>query len=207
MNTTFNSWPSMVVNQPLDVVANFILTNRKAIEFIPDKWIFETMGSPNDKLKVLDFGCGIGRNTFGMAEYSPNWEIIGYDHPTVLSRTEEFYFIKYKKYTTPENAQFVDDWESLKQTRFDWILCTLVLQHIHEKDLITYVSDFKNMTTNIVINSRRFNDDDNKNTWEILERNGLFPYKCIGWNNGVHGPMTYTTYGESEEHLTCFYKL
>jgi uridine kinase len=79
-----------------------------------------------------------------------------------------------------------------------------VLQHIYEKDLSQYLSDIKNMTPKFIVHGRRFNDEiingQHKNTWEILEKNNLFPDDTTGYsvsgNKSDHHGFVYSIKGQ-----------
>jgi len=201
MNYKFNIWEN-IKTKSLDDVANLILTNRKASEFFIDEWLYKLCGNKENSLSVLDFGCGIGRNSFGMAYYSDQWTITGYDNISMLEKATEYQIIKYNTPLLPINLTFNSMWNVLVNNKFDVIFCCLVLQHIYEEDLNQYLSDFKKMTKRLVVSGRRFNDDVmngvNKNTWKILENNGFYPIQCN--RNGL-----YSSCGDPNEHFSCVY--
>jgi len=203
MNQTFNGW-SNIGTSKLDTVMDYILTGRKAAEAKPDMWIVSQLGSPNDTRTILDFGCGVGRNTFGMASHSPTWTVTGYDNADMLSHCEEYYKLHYSP-PIPPNVHFSSDWEVVKTQKFDNIVCCLVLQHIYEDALSQYIADFKNMTKNLMVAGRRINDDPNKgrSTWTILQENGLTPSVFL------HGAtrIPFQPEGEPEEHNVAIYTL
>ncbi len=62
-----------------------------------------------------------------------------------------------------------------------------------------YIDSIKKMTDLLIVSGRRLNDDDNKNTWEILENNGLYPINAEEINYQVNG--------DPHEHITCIYNL
>jgi SAM-dependent methyltransferase len=201
MNNCFGNWENIAEKNNLDVVADFILTGKKLSEFQPDSWVVPFIGNKDDKLKILDFGCGIGRNTFGMIEITPNWEWIGYDNYQMIKKTQEFKSFKYSNKSV-DNVKFYSDWNVVKYMKFDCIYCALVLQHIYSRFLKSYLRDFKKMTKKIVVVSRRFNDEPpHPSTWRIIESEGLIPSKF--YNKGVLS--LYTPDGESEEHNIAEY--
>ena len=162
-----------VKHDDIDVVMDKILTGRTVFEVTPDFWVFPVFGRKDKPRHILDFGCGIGRNTFALAEYSKNWIVAGYDNLSMISRTEEYRKLKYDK--DIPNAIFSSDWNAIKKMDFGAVFACIVFQHIHEEPLIQYLNDIKNMTKILVVHGRQFNDDNNKNTWKILESQGLFP--------------------------------
>lgn len=200
MKDTFHGW-STVGKMDIDVVADLIVTGRKASEAKPDEWLIDLIGDPAEALTVLDFGCGFGRNAFGMAKHSDKWTVIGYDNPAMLSRVPEFATINYDG-KIPKNLWFLSDWDQVALHRVDRIVCSLVLQHIYEDALVKYAHDFKLMTPTLIVTGRRFNDDKEKrSTWTILEEQGLTPDEFYAERERI----PYTPYGDPSEHNTAIY--
>lgn len=202
MKDTFNSWAN-VGDYNLDIVSDLIVTGKPAKKAFPDKWLMKYIGDPIYSLKIMDFGCGMGRNTFHIGITNPHWSVIGYDNEGMLSKVPEYYSIHYTQ-SPPKNVKFESDWESLKNNKFDVIFCCLVLQHIYEDALIKYLSDFKKMTSKLIVTGRRFNDGPgNGSTWKILEDNGFVPTVFLNGDRTI----TYMPEGEAEDHNTAIYIL
>ncbi len=79
MKDTFNGWSEVGTHQ-IDLVMDYILTGRKASEAKFDSEMLPFIGTLDQPLKILDFGCGVGRNTFGLANASSPWNVTGYDN-------------------------------------------------------------------------------------------------------------------------------
>jgi 2-polyprenyl-3-methyl-5-hydroxy-6-metoxy-1,4-benzoquinol methylase len=202
MKDTFNGWVS-VDSMDIDDTMNLILTGQKANEVKPDIWLYDNIGKQSDTLTILDFGCGVGRNTFGMGMHSPTWQVTGYDNDSMLSKRAEFYDIHYT--TSNSNFKFISDWDFCKTQKFDVIFCCIVLQHIHENALIQYIKDFKNMTSKLIVFGRRFNDDvKNRSTWTVLGENGLIPHSF--YDLGV-GKIQYEPEGDPNQHNLAIYDI
>jgi SAM-dependent methyltransferase len=202
MNNTFNSWAN-VEHYDLDVVSDLIVTGRKAKDAVPDKWLLKYLGDPECGLKVMDFGCGMGRNTFEFGIIYPRWTIVGYDNKPMLTKTNDYYSVHYSG-PVPENVKFITNWDELRTQKFDTIFCSIVLQHIYEDALKTYINDFKKMTSNLIVTGRRFNDDiKRRSTWTILEDNGLVPVTFL-YHDQV---IDYKPEGNDEDHNTAIYSL
>lgn len=201
MKNTFHGWSS-VDKLGIDEVSDLIVTGCKASEARPDEWLYPFIGTPDDSIRVLDFGCGFGRNAFGFSTHGQNWRVVGYDNEAMLGRVAEFSDIHYGG-KIPFNLAFVSDWEQLKTQSFDCIVCSIVLQHIYEDALATYAKDFRGMTKHLIVTGRRFNDDvTRRNTWAILGENGLVPKKFYAG----HLLIPYTPEGDPHEHNTAIYR-
>lgn len=170
-----------VKRDDLDVVMDKICTGKTAFEARPDFYVFPLLGRRDKHRHILDFGCGIGRNTFALSSYSQHWIVLGYDNQSMISRTEEYRKLKYDK--DLPNALFTSAWNAVKKMDFGAIFACIVFQHIHEEPLIQYLQDIKKMTKLLVVHGRQFNDDNNKNTWKILESQDLFPVVSLSVDN------------------------
>lgn len=197
----FSGWEN-IATLDIDSVADYILTGQRIEEFSPDNWLFPFIGNKTENLTILDFGCGVGRNTFGMELYSSNWIPTGYDNAAMIGRTEEYKKLKYSDFLFTK-VKFQHMWDILKEQTFDCIFCSLVLQHIPEKDLKIYIEDFKKMTKKLIVCGRRFNDDKQRSTWSIIEECGLVPTKFyLGLKETI-----YSSAGDPDEHnigIYCF---
>lgn len=203
MKNTFHGWSSVNILD-LDATADLIVTGRKASEAKPETQIYNYIGEKYTQLNVLDFGCGFGRNTFAMGLYDDYWTIVGYDNDSMLDKVNEFCNLHYGG-EIPKNVWFQSDWNRLIYHKFDTIFCCLVLQHIYEDALLKYISDFKNMTSKLIVFGRRFNDDIKKrSTWKIIEENGLTPRKFYD-SSGLE--ITYVSDGDPNEHNLAIYTL
>jgi 2-polyprenyl-3-methyl-5-hydroxy-6-metoxy-1,4-benzoquinol methylase len=110
--------------------------------------------------KALDFGCGVGRNSFAL---SKNYNhVIGYDLPNMIDLVPDS--------NKPDNVDYTSDWGSLKDLRFDLILASLVLQHIEDQELNNYLHDISLMTDRLVLHSRTWIDHSNSLVLPIVEK-------------------------------------
>jgi 2-polyprenyl-3-methyl-5-hydroxy-6-metoxy-1,4-benzoquinol methylase len=203
----YSGWNKIAADNDLNAVAKYIVTDNTVADFVPDAWLYSSLYPTSDDVSILDFGCGIGRNSYGMALHSANWNILGYDNPAMIEKTNQYFNAKYpSEFSVPKNVFFTSNWNITRGLKFDSIMCCLVLQHITELYLSVYLNDFKSMTNELIISGRRFNDDSKKNTWGIIENAGFVPYKCIGWSPDGFGEIKYRKDGDENEHMTCFYR-
>jgi SAM-dependent methyltransferase len=197
-NNTFSGWEN-IGNFSLDIVADYILTGRKAYQFYPDIFSYTHL-MPS---RILDFGCGIGRNTFGISIYDPTFSVVGYDNQAMLSHVDEYKNIKYSEREFP-NVEFSSDWDYVQTQKFDTIFCAIVLQHIMENDLKAYIEQFKIMTSKLVVSGRRFNDDkEHRSTWRIIEECGLIP---VEFYSGGGQQIDYVPDGDQHDHNLAVYE-
>lgn len=197
---TFSSAWTDINDLSLDETVNLILTGRKAKEATWDDWLTRFLGDNDAKLDILDFGCSVGRNTFGLANFNPDWNVVGFDNDHMISKTGEFFNVHYSKEF--KNVEFTSDWDKIKSKKFDVIVCTLVLQHIRELVLKLYIEDFKLMTKKLVVFGRRFNDFGNRSVWTILKEFGIIP--CEFYESLT--PVPFLSEGNPHDHHLAVYE-
>lgn len=200
MNNTFNGW-NLSETSKFEEVVDLVITDGTYDTIHADTHLFEYI--PPHSSAILDFGAGVGRNTYELVEKFNSTTVYGYDNPDMLNYFIEYGSVKYNKlpYELPRLV-INSDWEFFKPIKFDCILATLVFQHIYEDALTIYLNDIKTMTKRLIVSGRRFNDDivdcQYKNTWQIMEKRGYYPTLCSA---------EYKTYGNPHEHFTCIYDL
>lgn len=113
---------------------------------------------PHNWQYVLDFGCGVGRNTKALSETYV--KAIGYDLPNMISLVPEE--------NKGSNIVYTSDWEKIKGIPFDTVLASLVFQHIHDDELHSYLKDMN--TDKLVLHSRTWMDDTNTQVLTIVEK-------------------------------------
>ena len=100
---------------------------------------------PLKDLTVLDFGCGLGRNTKNLSSIFK--KVISYDLPEMVDKFKELHGNKYEIY---------DKWNDILQINIDIIFDCTVFQHLDIELLDTYLN-----TTNaryIYCHTRCYND-------------------------------------------------
>lgn len=113
---------------------------------------------PHNWQYVLDFGCGVGRNTKALSQTYV--KAIGYDLPNMISLVPEE--------NKGSNIAYTSDWDKIKGIPFDTVLASLVFQHIHDDELDTYLRDMN--TDKLVLHSRTWMDDTNTEVLTIVEK-------------------------------------
>jgi len=143
------------------------LTNTKPEDFAPDIVTLKQFELDTAlPLKIVDFGCGMLRNTAGLLSLSPNWQVTAYDTPIMLERG-------YKKFGLQSEIRrgrlsLVSSWEHLRAETYDAIICSLVLQHIGAEELKGIVAEFSKMTSKLCVIGRRCLDNGDPVVWHIL---------------------------------------
>jgi 2-polyprenyl-3-methyl-5-hydroxy-6-metoxy-1,4-benzoquinol methylase len=201
MKDTFNGWKK-IDKEPLQKVIDLVITNGTVESVNPDTHLYHLFGDEQEPLKILDFGCGICRNTCYMSMTYPHWNVYGYDNDNMLKHAHTFCNQKYSiSLYKQSNLTLTSNWEQLKTQKFDVIFASLVFQHIYEDNLSVYLQDMRKMTKKLIVSGRRFNDEmidgKYKNTWEIFENNGYYPSNA--------NEISYKKYGDLEEHSLCIY--
>lgn len=156
----FGKWTNLQDMSDLAVMQLIDTNVRDAKDFKPCAPSFlSVIGEKNKKLKVLDFGCGIGRNLVGMAKYSSAWEIHGYDSAAMLGRAEVYLKENLREKERNQIILF-NDWESTaKATNYDCIFCCLVLQHLPAELLARRLAEFAELSEWLLVLGRRTLDD------------------------------------------------
>lgn len=151
-----NIWRSGLTK---DNVTDLILTGFKGkpAEMKPTSIISNYLKGGDN---ILDFGCGVGRNTFYLKDYYKN--VTGYDLPAML----KFYPEEFKA----DNIKLTSDWNSVKKERFDACLASLVFQHIPKDELEIYLSDLIKMVDSLFLLSRTWQDFDGGRTLSIIKK-------------------------------------
>lgn len=92
----------------------------------------------NRPIRVLDFGCGLGRFLYYAGIRFPNWQFVGYDCPAMLHNARSIWEF------TP-NVTLQSDWATIVKQKYDLINAEIVLMHILEHDVRAYLHSFKTM--------------------------------------------------------------
>jgi SAM-dependent methyltransferase len=113
--------------------------------------------------RVLDFGCGVGRNFSylkGIARH-----VTGFDLPPMIDRCRTL--------ATERIDVLEDNWLQARVSRFDLIFASLVLQHIEPAICGSYLADFARMAPRVYLLTRLDNDS-GPNVLDLVARLGLF---------------------------------
>ena len=98
--------------------------------------------------RVLDFGCGLGRNFPLLTKLSS--DVVGFDLPPMIARCAQL--------AIPTGVRLSDDWARLREESFDLVYASLVLQHIETDACRAYLRDFAAMSPRIYLLTRASTD-------------------------------------------------
>jgi 2-polyprenyl-3-methyl-5-hydroxy-6-metoxy-1,4-benzoquinol methylase len=172
-------------------------------DYAPDlKCVEGLIGDPSKSLRILDFGCGMGRNTFSLSMVNA-WNVVGYDNEELIKKAPEFCnrYYKYPPSNFPK-VSFSSDWEKLKTEKFDCIVCISTFEHLFHEDLRIYLTEMREMTKRLVVSGKR-NNAEAWSVWCLMEDHAFVPTKTF--KDGVKVP--YSAYGDPNEILTQVYEL
>ena len=122
-----------------------------------------TVALPAPVGRVLDFGCGVGRNFPYLKEIASH--ITGFDLPPMIERCRDL---------APVPADtLAADWTSIRSDRFDLIFTALVLQHMEPDACRSRLIDFARMAPAVYLLTRT-NSDFNTSVLEQIAEVGVF---------------------------------
>jgi len=156
-----NHWLSVARAPDADDVREHILSGYKdGKPFTPYVLTF-ALPVPVDR--VLDFGCGLGRNLSYLKTIARH--ITGFDLPPMIER--------YRTMAGGGADVLSDDWNGLRENRFDLIFAALVLQHIETEACRSYLMDFLRMAPAVYLLTRADNDF-GENVFDIIAQTDMF---------------------------------
>jgi SAM-dependent methyltransferase len=162
-----NDWLTVAREASADDLRERILTGFKdGKPFTPYR---PTIALPSGAGKVLDFGCGLGRNFPFLKDLGAH--ITGFDLPPMIERCREL---------APVQAEELSsDWPSVRTRRFDLIFATLVLQHIEPEACRAYLLDFARMAPVVYLLTRVDSDFGTKVLDEVVAAKVFEPGESV----------------------------
>lgn len=139
-------WSSLALSADPDDIRERILTGFKAGKpFTP---YAPTIALPTPLQRVLDFGCGLGRNFPYLTTVADR--VTGFDLPEMIARCRAL--------ATHAIDRLDDDWTRLREERFDLVFASLVLQHVETDLCRAYLRDFSRMAPAVYLLTRTDSD-------------------------------------------------
>ena len=156
-----NHWLSVARSPDADDVREHILSGYKdGKPFTP---YVPTFALPLPVDRVLDFGCGLGRNFSYLKTIARH--ITGFDLPPMIERCRTM---------AGDGVEVLsDDWNDLRENRFDLIFAALVLQHIEPEACRLYLMDFLRMAPAVYLLTRA-DSDFGTNVIDLIAQTGMF---------------------------------
>ena len=114
-----------------------------------------------DRGTVLDFACGVGRNTFYLAEICK--QVYGFDFSNMLTMLKNR-----PAWKEHSNIEVFSDWKDLDALNYDTVYCCIALQHLCTKDMLFYLEEFSKKAKSLYVHGRDFNDHDNEKVCDIV---------------------------------------
>lgn len=136
---------------------------KKLEDFQPAYHHIARFGDADKAMRILDFGCGLGRNIIGMLQHSEKWTVWGYDNAPALEHAKKFYG---DRLASSNRVFLTDKWDAMMEMAtkdkrgkfFDLIFAAFVFQHIEIEEMRSYLSDMATMTKRLYVFGRRAND-------------------------------------------------
>ncbi len=154
-------WLSVArANDPDDVRERILTGYRDGKPFTP---YVPTVALPAPIDRVLDFGCGLGRNFPHLTSIAR--EVVGFDLPPMIERCRTL--------GTHAVALLTSDWQEATSRSYDLIVATLVLQHIETAACVAYLKDFARLSPATYVLTRVRSDFD-ANVLQLIADTGLF---------------------------------
>lgn len=154
-------WSALAASASDDDLRERILTGFKdGKPFTP---YVPTLALPPALDRVLDFGCGLGRNFPYLTSVARH--VTGFDLPEMIERCRQ------------AGAHRVDalssDWHTLRNERFDLVFASLVLQHMEAAPCAAALADFARMAP-VTYLITRGQGDFGFNVLDLVLRAGVF---------------------------------
>jgi SAM-dependent methyltransferase len=154
-------WSSLAASADPDDIRERILTGFKAGKpFTP---YAPTIALPAPLQRVLDFGCGLGRNFPYLTTVADR--VTGFDLREMIARCRAL--------ATHAVDDLDDDWTRLREERFDLVFASLVLQHVETDQCRTYLRDFARMGPAVYLLTRT-DSDFGENVLELVAASGAY---------------------------------
>jgi SAM-dependent methyltransferase len=171
-----DEWENLARASDDDDLRERILTGFKAGKPFTPYW--PTIALPPMVDRVLDFGCGAGRNFPFLTTIARS--IWGFDLSPMIERCRQL--------ATVQVDALADDWLTVRDKRFDLIFASLVLQHIEPERTRSYLDDFARMSPAVYLLTRTVSDFDTR-VLDAVTTSGLFDAgACVRVD---HDPVTH----------------
>jgi SAM-dependent methyltransferase len=157
-----DDWLAVARADDIDDVRERILTGfRDGKPFTP---YIPTLALPAALGRVLDFGCGLGRNFPYLTSIAR--EVTGFDLPPMIERCRA-------ALAGGDTVHLSSDWGDVASQSYDLVVATLVLQHIETAPCRAFLEDFARIAPAVYLLTRVRSDFD-VNVLELIAETGRF---------------------------------
>jgi cyclopropane fatty-acyl-phospholipid synthase-like methyltransferase len=153
-----NSWGKL---KPEQMPGKIITGAKTKGDLKPSEWLIAKMFTD---ISVLDFGCGIGRNSFRLAECGH--KVTAYDLPNMI----EILGTDPRMPTYKDELSLTSDWLKVGLEKYDAILASLVIQHLPEDVAEDYLGTLATMSQHLLVHTRAYMDFTGKPILPLLEK-------------------------------------
>jgi SAM-dependent methyltransferase len=162
-------------DDPDDVRERILTGYRDGKPFTP---YVPTLALPAPIDRVLDFGCGLGRNFPYLTSIAR--EVVGFDLPPMIDRCRAL--------AAEPIGLLTSDWGEVRARRYDLVFTTLVMQHIETEACRAFIEDFARIAPLTYLLTRVRSDFD-VNVLSMVAQTGRFEADdCI---EVEHDPVTH----------------
>jgi hypothetical protein len=137
-----------------------------------------TIPIPSPIASALDFGCGLGRNFPYLRTVATR--VDAFDLPPMIERCRA---------EIPESpVNLSDDWDDVRQRRYDLVFAALVLQHIETEACAEFLADFSRIAPHAYLLTRGKSDFD-ASILDLVAETDLFDIEACAAVD--HDPATH----------------
>ena len=143
----------------------YMLTGYGEVEVLPHTEL-SLLDTKRKKYKVLDFGCGIGRNFKYFKEFSS--ELHGYDLDIIVDRCKDL--------CKEEIDLLTGDWSEIQKNKYDIVIASFVFQSMNSaKAIKLFLKDLAKITSLLYVTTRCYIDGpEHENIAKVIQDDSNF---------------------------------
>jgi len=167
LNPHVNPYWRKVASGTIDDIKEALITGYKSgARYLPHN--FPLLNPAATPCRILDFGCGIGRNFSSLQRFANS--LTGFDIPEMIEAC--------RLHSEIENAELSSDWNAIASKRYDLTVATLTLQHVTPRSaLLYYLEGIARISPYLYISSRAWWDgEQHDNLLKLILDTGHFEF-------------------------------
>lgn len=167
-------WIKAAQEQKQPELMHMIMTAcKKPGDFVADPRLLSYLGNRRELLKVLDFGCGLGRNCLGIARFSDKWEVMGYDLTPMIERAHRYIPSTTTDKDILDRIHLTDSMQTaVEEYSPDVALACFCLQHIDKSELLDILPWMGDYIPKLIVSGRTWMDDGTMDAFALVEACG-----------------------------------